>query len=170
MFIDYALSSLYFHLVEKGNDVKERKKSEAELADTLSRRVNKLREMRNMTVLDLAKSCRFTVSRIEAIESGLEIWLSFTDRTILARALGVMPAFLKEVESSPAELPEGEEYKQASEELENLAELVLAGKENLSCPKCMAILKTGIESALDFEGNPTRFARAYCPVCPFVLR
>lgn len=139
---------------------------EPELADTLSRRVSQLRIMRNMTVFDLAKACRFPLERIEGIESGLEIWLSVTDRTILARALGVLPALLKEVECNPEDFAE----MQSSSNLDELAERVLQGETGLSCPNCGTVLKTSVERALDFEGNPTSFARAYCPSCPFALR
>lgn len=140
---------------------------EPELAETLSRRVSQLRIMKNLTVLDLAKACRFSIERIEGIESGLEIWLSVTDRTILARALGVLPAVLKEVECNPADLTE---RRLPGCDLDELAGRVLKGEKDLSCPNCGTKLKCSIERALDFEGLPTSFARAYCPSCPFALR
>jgi len=148
--------------------MKKPKPSGINLEETLSRRVRQLRENRNMTVLDLAKNCRFTTKRIDDIESGIEIWLSFADRSILARALGVAPAILKEVEACPSDI---ESESQASLiDLEALADSVLKGEKNLTCPKCGAVLKTSIENALDFDGHPTQFARAYCPVCPFAIR
>ena len=148
--------------------MKRPKEPEPELAGTLSRRVSQLRESRNLTIIDLARSCRFPVKRIEEIESGIEVWLSVTDRSILSRALGVQPAVLKEVEAGPEDI-QISSYGQPENDTDFLAKEVLARLPNLACPRCGAILITSIESALDFEGLPTHFARAYCPVCPFAL-
>ena len=147
-----------------------KKKYEIELAPTLAQRVQQLRAMYNMTVLDLAKATRFPVERIEAIESGVEIWLSVTDRAILARALRQVPAVLREVESSPEELWPGRKGANREQEIDELAERILAGETKLPCPDCGEALKTTVEQAYDFEGNPEQYAHAYCSVCPFALR
>ena len=144
------------------------KRHRPRLAETLAKRVAQLREGRNMTVLDLARVTRFSVKRIEEIESGIELALSVADRSVLARALGVQPAILREVELDyDVFQPRPPKPKV---DLEELAERVLAGEVHIECPKCGEILRTSIESALDFEGRPTEFARAYCPVCPFAIR
>ncbi|MBX9568437.1 MAG: helix-turn-helix domain-containing protein [Candidatus Obscuribacterales bacterium] len=139
---------------------------------SLSSRVALLRELRNLTVLDLAKRSRFPIKRIESIESGEETWLSVTDRQVLARALGVEPAVLKEVENSPADYPGVFEKQEGPQKVDtdSMAEEILNGYTNIACPRCSTTLKTSVEFAYDIEGNPTKFARAYCPQCPFALR
>lgn len=143
-----------------------------ESASTLSTRVAFLRERKNLTLLDLAKRSRFPIQRIERIESGEETWLSVTDRQVLARALGVEPMLLKEVEYSPSDYPGVYQSKlmPAAVDTDSMAEQILKGYTDIKCPRCATTLKTSIEEAFDMEGNPTRFARAYCPQCPFSLR
>ncbi len=75
-----------------------------ELAPTLARRIVQVREVRNMTVLDLATKANFSIKRVEDLESGLETWLSSTDRQRLAKALNVEPGVLKEVEQRHNEI------------------------------------------------------------------
>lgn len=139
---------------------------------SLSSRVALLREFRNLTVLDLAKRSRFSIKRIEQIESGEETWLSVTDRQVLARALGVEPGVLKEVEFSPQDFPGVFDKKDSAGpvDTDSMAQEILKGYTDIKCPRCKTQLKTSIELAYDIEGAPTRFARAYCPQCPFLLR
>ncbi len=151
--------------------MKPKKGQDGKLAESLSQRVGQLRERLNMTVLDLAKHCRFSIEKIERIESGMDVWLSVTDRTILARALRVLPAVLQEVEADPSQIIDSlKEENRTAHDLEGMAAKILAGKKNIECPDCAATLKSSIEDAFDFEGNLVRLAHAYCPVCPFVLR
>jgi transcriptional regulator with XRE-family HTH domain len=148
--------------------VKRRKSTEPDLACTLAIRVSQLRERRNLTVADVARLSRFSIKRVEEIEAGIEVWLSVTDRAILARVLGVQPSCLEEAEACPSDLSPAAAGAPRTD-FDDLARRVLKGEVNLACPKCGTILKTAIENALDFEGEPTRFARAYCPACPFAL-
>ena len=143
-----------------------------ELANSLSSRVALLREFRNMTVRDLAKRSHFTIRRIEGIESGEENWLSVSDRQILARALGVEPRVLKDVELSPDDYPGvySNTVQPPPVDTDVMAENILKGYTDIKCPRCGTELKTSIEQALDVEGRPTNYARAYCPKCPFSLR
>lgn len=138
------------------------------LEKTLARRVRQLRELKNLTVLDISRASRMSLKRVEAIESGQEIWLSIKDRTILARALGVQAAILQEVEACPTELTE---TRLASiQAVDEIADRILAGEVQIPCPKCNTMLKCSVENAIDIEGQPTQFARAYCPVCPFSVK
>jgi transcriptional regulator with XRE-family HTH domain len=137
-----------------------------ELAPTLARRVNQLREMRNLTVKDLARLTRFTSKRIEDIEAGLETWLSATDRQRLSTALMIEPAMIQEVESRSGQDDSGARADVAL----YLADAILKGARQLECPDCGSIMNCSIQNALDFEGRPTQFAKAFCMKCPFILK
>jgi transcriptional regulator with XRE-family HTH domain len=140
--------------------------SELMTSKTLARRVFELREFRNMTVRDLAKASRFSVQRVEDIESGLETWLSSSDRQLLAKALNVEPQLLQEVETRSGLQPTTEDVRTN----EQLVEAILQGVRDLQCPNCGGTLKCSVQEALDIEGNPTQFAKAFCVNCPFVLK
>ena len=139
---------------------------ELDMGATLARRVFQLREFRNLTIRDLSKLTRFQVRRLEDIEAGLETWLSATDRQRLAKALVVEPSLLQEVEVrsglTSSEVTEG--VHQA------LAVSILQGVRDLECPVCRQSLRCSIQDALDIEGRPIQFAKAFCTKCPFVLR
>lgn len=135
------------------------------IPSTLAQRVFQLREYRNLTVRDLAKSCRFSVQRIEDIEAGIETWLSTMDRQLLAKALSVEPNFLLESEVRPqAEGNEG-----FTRQCQDIYSAILAGQRDLICPACQGPLKCSIQDALDLEGVPMRLPKAFCLKCPFVL-
>jgi transcriptional regulator with XRE-family HTH domain len=135
------------------------------LEPTLARRVNQLREMRNLTVRDLARLTRFTIQRIEDIEAGMESWLSATDRQRLATALAIEPNMLQEVETRPPADASEQEIDEAA-----LTAAILEGARQLRCPRCGGKLQCSVTDALDFEGRPTRFAKAFCHQCPFILK
>jgi transcriptional regulator with XRE-family HTH domain len=136
------------------------------LAPTLAQRVNQLREIRNLTVRDLAQATKIEFSRIEDIEGGLETWLSVTDRQVLARALGVEPRVLQEVEARQAS--SSEEVQHSAQQ--NLYERILAGDRDLQCPNCSGMLKCSVQEAFDIAGMPARFPKAFCVKCPYVLK
>ncbi|PZM81096.1 MAG: hypothetical protein DKT66_17865 [Candidatus Melainabacteria bacterium] len=138
-----------------------------DLAPTLAQRVFQIREMRNLTVKDLAKLSRFSVSRIEDIESGVETWLSASDRQLLARALNVEPVLLLEVEARRLGSASEEEKLKVQTEL---AEKILTGLREASCPNCGGSLKCSVEHGLDLDGKVQEYAKAFCLKCPFVLR
>lgn len=135
------------------------------LGKTLASRVLQLREVRNMTVRDLAKLSRLGQQRIEGIEAGIETWLSVSDRQLLAQALAVNPSVLQDGEMRP---PSKE--KDLGDANARLLQAILDGARDLECPSCGGTLKCSIQEALDIEGQPTRFAKAYCLKCPFILR
>lgn len=139
--------------------------SDLQLAPTLARRVQQLRDFRNMTVRDLAKLSRLGLERVEDIEGGLETWLSSTERQLLAKALAVEPILLQEVESRP---PAGDEALEDAQV--RLTQAILRGARELECPNCHSTLRCSVQEAFDMDGNPTAFAKAYCMKCPFVLR
>ena len=137
-----------------------------ELAPTLARRVLQLREFRNLTVRDLAKLSRFPEVRIEDIESGLEIWLSSTDRQLLAKALSIEPSLLQEVETRPP-LSDSTQQKAAAA---YLGRAILEGVRELECPDCGQTLRCSVQEGFDLDGLPVRFPKAFCSRCPYVLR
>jgi transcriptional regulator with XRE-family HTH domain len=138
-----------------------------QLAPTLAQLVHQLRELRNMTIKDLAQATKFGRVRIEDIESGLETWLSVTDRQILSKALVVEPAIIQAVEKRTNTDVE-EEFSQTVSKQLNAA--ILKGARDLECPKCGGILKCSVQEGIDLENNPIHFAKAFCMKCPFVLR
>ena len=138
-----------------------------DLAPTLAQRVFQIRQMRNFTVKDLAQMSRFGIERIEDIESGVETWLSASDRQLLARALSVEPVLLLEVEAKRLDNASDEEKLKAQEDL---AEKILKGMKEQTCPNCGGSLKCSIEHGLDLDGRVQEFAKAFCLKCPFVLR
>lgn len=141
------------------------------LAPTLARRIAQVREFRNMTVLDLAELSNFSIKRIEELESGLETWLSSTDRQRLAKALSLEPILLKEVEQRAHQFaPIPESHMLDANVAEQLAQQILDGVENLRCPDCGSALKTNVIDGLDMDGHPTQFPKAFCVKCPYVLR
>jgi len=139
------------------------------LAETLAQRVNQLRELRNLTIRDIAKSTKFGIKRIEEIETGLETWLSSTDRQLLAKALSVEPALLEEVEVR------SRDYGALSQESilvniqSDLSQAILAGNKQLMCPLCGESLKSNVQHGFDIDGQPIKLARAHCTKCPFIL-
>ncbi len=137
-----------------------------QLAPTLAQRILQLREFRNMTVKDLARAARFNTRRIEDLEAGLEIWLSSTDRQLLAKALAIEPFVLQEVETRPA-LGTTQEQLAASQ---YLARAILEGARDLQCPQCGNSLRCSVQEGLDLEERPIRFPKAFCLKCPYVLK
>ncbi len=135
------------------------------LGDTLARRVFALREFRNLTRKDLSRSSRLKENRIEDIETGIETWLSSTDRQMLAMALGVGAYLLQDVENRP-DLGSNTMYQTDIE----IGKRILAGALDLECPKCAAHLNCRVEQGYDMEGNVIKMAKAFCTKCPFVIR
>lgn len=139
----------------------------ADLAPTLAQRVFQIRQMRNLTTNDLAAMSRFTQGRIEDIESGIETWLSATDRQLLARALNIEPILLQEVEGKRLTTVSDDQKLKIQEEL---ALKILQGQKEHECPNCGGVLKSSVEHGLDLDGRVQEFARAFCLKCPFVLK
>lgn len=143
--------------------------TQLQLAPTLAQRIFQLRELRNMTVRDLAEASRFSINRIEDLESGLETWLSSADRQLLARALVIEPNLLKEVEYRlPASGADSAMFDR--ERCQNLGEAILAGGRDLQCPDCGSNLSCDVQEGMDMDERPFVFAKASCRKCPFVLR
>jgi transcriptional regulator with XRE-family HTH domain len=143
--------------------------SGTQLAPTLAQRTSQVRELRNLTVKDVAKAARFPVRRVEEIESGMETWLSAPDRQLLAKALNIEPQLLQEVETrSASAVPESHMLDQNTGAL--LRQAILNGARDLPCPDCGKQLKCSVQQGRDLQEQPIQFAKAFCAKCPFVLR
>lgn len=135
------------------------------LDTSLARRVQQLREFRHLTIEDIADMTRFPVKRVEEIEAGFETWFSATERQLLAKALGVEPILIQEVEAKPP-AKQGLTISQNTK----ITQAILFGQRDLECPDCGSTLRCSVVDALDIDGQPTRFAKAFCNKCPFILR
>jgi len=151
------------------NSKNDRKSLNSDLPVTLASRIAVLRERKNLTIKDLAQDSRFTKQRIEDLESGLETWLSATDRQLLARALAVDPYVIQEVEARPR-LEESDDPVRYAEILADLADSILKGVKEHDCPQCGNTLRCRVQEALDIDEQPIYFAKAFCQKCPFVLK
>jgi transcriptional regulator with XRE-family HTH domain len=144
--------------------------SDLKLGSTLARRIWQLRDVRNMTVRDLAKASRFSVERIDDIEQGLETWLSSTDRQVLAKALNVEPILLQEVERRAKINAENYDQQLVTAHHDRLAESILSGARDLECPNCGGTLKCTVQEGWDLHQKPICFPKAFCLSCPFLFR
>lgn len=140
-----------------------------ELEAPLSRRLVQLREMRNLTLKDLAKRTNFSTERLIDLETGLETWLSAADRQMLARALSVDPPVLQEVEARPRLEPSADP-KRYQAILDDLTTSILSGARELSCPQCGHTLRCRVQEGMDINEEPIFFAKAFCQKCPFTLK
>jgi transcriptional regulator with XRE-family HTH domain len=139
------------------------------LANSLAQRVHQLREIRNMTIRDLAKSTKFGVKRIEEIEAGMETWLSATDRQLLAKSLSIEPALIEEVENRYNKDLDMSHSPIPVNIRTDLARAILEGTDRLRCPACGENLRCNIQRGFDINEQPIELARANCTRCPFIL-
>jgi len=139
------------------------------LANSVAQRIHQLRELRNMTIRDLAKSTKFGIKRIEEIETGLETWFSATDRQLLAKALSIEPALIEEVEQR-YEQNLNIDYRPIPEAIKaDLERAILSGAKTLQCPACGNSLRCNVQHGFDINEQPIQLARAHCTLCPFIL-
>jgi len=140
-----------------------------DLGDTLARRLTIVREWRGLTVKGLAKVSHFPAARIQDIETGMETWLSSSDRQLLALALKVDASFLQEVESRPRLEPSDDPVR-FENILADLRDSILSGVREAECPQCGQTLRCRVQEGLDMDGQPVYLAKAFCQRCPFVLK
>jgi transcriptional regulator with XRE-family HTH domain len=135
------------------------------LPDTLSRRVQYLRESLNFSKERLAELSNIELATINDIEEGIDNFLSAGLRQKLSRALRVHAIVLKEVEKLPkkSEIPE--------EIILNIKGNILSGNlDNNFCPVCKKLLKCKIVVMRDLEDNQIRHPKARCEKCPFQIK
>lgn len=118
-----------------------------------------------MTRKDVARASRIKENRIEDLEAGIETWLSVTDRQLIAKALGIEPLLLQDVEKRP-DLGSSVMYSTDVE----IGKRILEGARDLECPKCGGNLNCRVEQGFDIEGNVIHMAKAFCVKCRYTIR
>lgn len=144
--------------------------SKTQLPDTLARRVQFLRESRDLTQNQLAKKAAIPMEMIRDIEAGLEMFLAPAVRQKLARALRVRSGDLKAVEKRPTveeEHPEAETLRQEGRAL--LRAIRRAPQAEHRCPECAALLNVRVFQRRDLEENLLETVKVHCPNCLFRL-
>lgn len=141
---------------------------EHNLPNTLASRVSFIRNARGIHILKLAEEARIPVDLIEAVESGIETWLSVAVRQRIARVLKVDPIILEEVEVK-------REVKDLLknppvEVIERIQNEIMNNIRDITCPLCGHPLKIWIQEGFDLNENPVKSPKAHCTECVFQLK
>jgi transcriptional regulator with XRE-family HTH domain len=135
-----------------------------ELPETLSGRVQYLREKLNISREKLAELTNLPIEAVDNIEEGSDLFLSSGIRQRLAKSLRVNSHVIKEVEKHP------ERHILTHEMINNLKELILEGDVDIiRCPRCNSVLNCKIVTLYDMEDNPVDHPKAKCEKCPFQI-
>lgn len=139
-----------------------------DLPDTLAQRLQVLRARLDLTQHQLAQRAAMAPDAIDALESGLTLFLAVPVRQRLARALRVSPQTLAEVERPP----QTDVNRPLSPE--DAADLLAAMAERPDrayyCPQCGARLNVRTSERRDIEDRLLVAVRAACTACLFTLR
>lgn len=133
--------------------------------DSLASFVSFTREHMGISQVGLAKKANLSEKEIEAIEGGIDLFLSSTVRQKLAKALKVNPSDIKIYEKS---FNLKNDFDETS--LEILKERILQGDDELFCPVCSSKLNVRIAKMFDLEDNLVFVPKANCTKCPFQLK
>lgn len=128
---------------------------------TLAQFVQTRRDELGMSPSGLANKCSLELTIIEDIESGRELFLPVTIRQILAKGLRVNPSEIKKLEKR------FDTDFVSLDVIEDMKERILAGEEDLLCPKCGSPLVTRIAKMYDLEDNLMLHPKAHCSKCVF---
>ena len=140
------------------------------LPDTLSRRIQFLREDLDLTQRQLARKSQIALSQIQDIEAGLELFLAPSVRLKLARALRVQASVLQEVESATGAFStDGDPNALAEAGHHLLHQVSRAPEQEYSCPHCQAAIVVRVFERRDLEGNPIQAIKIHCTQCLFQL-
>lgn len=131
---------------------------------TLAQFVQQTREDLGLNAKGLAKKCNLDLVVIERIEAGEELFLPTTIRQNLAKGLKCSLDELKDLEK------DFESRFEAEDVINSLKERILAGEEDLICPKCRSVLIAKIEKMYDLEDNLMLHPKARCSKCVFQIR
>lgn len=138
------------------------------LPNTLAQRVRFLREKRYMTAEAVAMKAQISLSTIEDIEAGIEMFLAPAVRQRLARVLHVRPSQILEVEKQPNHV--SLETPALQRKGMNLHEAILANPDGIHhCPSCGADLDVRLFERRDLQDNLLTVIKANCTQCLFRL-
>lgn len=132
--------------------------------ESLAYFVSTKREKLGLSQNGLAKKCNLSLSEIEDIESGIELFIPTTTRQKLAKGLRVNLSEIKKYEVK-------EKFELVPQNvIDDLKEDILNGQKDLKCPLCGEILITRIVELYDLEDNLNYHPKGKCPKCPFQIK
>ena len=125
------------------------------------------REELELSQEDLAYKSSLSLEQIQAIEQGLELFLSSTIRQKLAKGLKIENKEIKQYEVKV-------DYSLAkNSSMDAIREAILLNSQNpnfiINCPLCGEKLITRIAKLYDLEDNLVLRPKARCSKCPFQL-
>jgi len=125
------------------------------------------REEMGLSQDELASRCALTLSQIQSIEQGLDLFLPTTIRQKLGKGLRVDNKEIKQYELK-------ENFDLANKSIkESIKEQILFNSNNpnfsINCPNCGEKLITRIAKLYDLEDNLVLHPKARCSKCPFQL-
>lgn len=132
--------------------------------ESLAYFVSTRREKLGLSQTGLANKCNMSLSEIEDIESGVELFIPTTIRQKLAKGLRVNLNEIKKYEIN-------EKFELVSQNvIDDLKEEILNGRHDLECPLCGESLITRIVELYDLEENLNYHPKGKCPKCPFQIK
>ncbi len=136
---------------------------------TLAQRVQELRTHLGYSLEKVAEIANMSVSQLEDIESGIELFLSPAVRQKLARALKTRPSSLKALEKPREEGLPGKTALSASARERYIEEILYHPHAEYPCPNCGTLLLVRLFNRRDLEDNPLVEVKAHCPNCLFKI-
>ena len=126
------------------------------------------REKQGLSQADLAHKSALSLSEIQSIEQGFDLFLATTVRQKLAKGLKVDNKEIKLYESKT-------DFSLAkNSKMDEIRELILMNSNNpdytIPCPVCGEKLITRIAKLYDLEDNLVLHPKARCSKCPFQLK
>lgn len=133
---------------------------------SLSQFVSERRENLGLSQSGLAKKSDLSLTIIEDIEAGKELFLPVTYRQKLAKGLKVGLSDIKQYEKIIYY-----NFEQSAELADEIKQKILANDiGELKCPICSSPLQTRIVKMYDIEDNLIYHPKANCTKCPFQIK
>jgi len=133
---------------------------------SLSQFVSEKRENLGLSQSGLAKKSGLSLSVIEDIESGKELFLPVTYRQKLAKGLKVGLPDIKQYEKTIYT-----NFEQSAEFIMDIKQKILDGDiEGLKCPICSSPMQSRLVRMYDIEDNLIYHPKANCIKCPFQIK
>jgi transcriptional regulator with XRE-family HTH domain len=135
--------------------------------ETLSRRVQRLREQLNLSITQLGQKANLTEPFLQDLEAGLEPFLSPAVRQKLARVLRVKLSYIQEVETPPPPIPDVRLDDEKKADMLNA--LIKKPDRVLFCPACGGKLVARLFNRQDLQGTPLTSFKIHCSQCLFAM-